>query len=245
MERREARKFKMGEVHFKDLIPGDIVEGTTSDGRKVTFEALEREFADSELVDVSTEKDARAGVAEFGVNLSGKNVPVYTASTGTTSAGTLYPNECFVFTGSTSGSRYQIEFLNSKGAWVKGWYVGTNGMSYWKNRYHYYGYIKVDGTPQFRARVYEVTKTTGVYHGNKQPMGKGTIYSEDFVFVEADQCYPGSSERDWMRIRGFTYTSNPSHTGIYSSCDEYGSWYGYVDTQIKHGSTKPAIRGNW
>lgn len=240
MEKHETRKFKMGEVDFKDLIPGDIVEGITSDGRKVTFEAL-----GEELVDVSIEKEIRAGVAEFGINLSNKNIPVYTKSTGTTSAGTLYPNECFVFTGNTSGSRYEIEFLNSKGDWVNGWYVGTNGMSYWKNRYYFYGNIKVDGQPQFKARVYKVTKKTGVYHGDKQPMGKGSLYSGDFVFVESDQCYPGSTERDWMKIRGFTYTSDHDVSGIYSSCDEYGSWYGYADTQIKHGSTKPAIIGNW
>lgn len=121
-----GRKFKMGEVKFEDLLPGDIVEGITSDGKSVVFEALEE--------DIEMEQSPRSGVSEFGVNLSGKNVPVYTTATGSTLAATLYPNECFVFTGSKSGSRNQVEVLNPSGKWVKGWYVGTNGISFWKNR---------------------------------------------------------------------------------------------------------------
>ncbi len=232
-----GRKFKMGEVKFEDLLPGDIVEGITSDGKSVVFEALEE--------DIEMEQSPRSGVSEFGVNLSGKNVPVYTTATGNTLAATLYPNECFVFTGSKSGSRNQVEVLNPSGKWVKGWYVGTNGISFWKNRAYYYGSIKVDGRPSFKARVYKITKSTGVYHGDKTAMGKGKLYDGDYIYVEADQCYPGSTERDWIKIRGFTYQSSASKEGVYSSCDEYGSYYGFVDTQIKHTPKAPAVRGSW
>lgn len=242
MEGKGIRRFKMGDVRFEDLLPGDIVEGFTEDSRLVTFEALEGIIENEELIEGVA---PRAGVAEFGVNLSGNNILVYTTSTGTTIAGTLYPKECFVFTGATSGSRYEIELVNPQGSWVKGWYIGTDGMSYWKNRYQYYGMITVTGSAAFKARVYAVEKSTGIYHSDKTPMGKGTLYNGDYVFVESDQCYPGSTERDWMRVRGFTYNSNPSYSGIYSSCDSYGSWYGYADTQVKHAPRTPAIRGNW
>lgn len=242
-QKLSGRVFKLEDVEFEKLKPGDVIKAEGPDGSIVTMTALEPD--DDELGSTNIEKSFRSGVAEFGVSrvTGGRKVPVYSSATSTTQVGLIYPGESFLFTGARSGSRYEIEFLNSAGTWRKGWYIGTDGMSFWRNHPAYHGNITITGDwGSGTYRCYNVTRNTGIYAPNGQSLGPGSVPGNRRVFIQSSECYPGTYNRDYMRIIGF---SAPDYPNWYRPCSEFGSYYGYIDTQMQHGSANVAVRGNW
>lgn len=143
--------------------------------------------------------------------------------------GALYTKECCVLVSIENGSCEEragkIEFVNPSGVWSTG-YITWNGsnLTSWSERPN----ALVNGNPR-----YKVVKTTTIYNGSK---GKVAVLNPgDYVYTRPGPAYVGASEHDWMRC--FAYKKN----GAYK---EPGNTL-FVDTQVKHGSMSPHVRGNW
>ena len=119
----------------------------------------------------------------------------------------------------------QIEFLNSSGSWKNGW-ITFNG-SYlvpWDNHPNAF----VNDNPR-----YIIKKTTNIYNGSKVLID--VLYPGDYVYTRPGISYVGSTEHDWLQC--FAYKKN----GVYKE----PGYNLFVDTQVKHSSTNPSVRGSW
>lgn len=144
--------------------------------------------------------------------------------------GTLYHLECFVLVSvqleSGGTNRYaKIKFRNPSGSWVTGWIrFNGSGIRYWED----YAEAYVNGNPRYIVR-----ETTNIYTGNKVKIA--TLTPKDYVYTRPGSAQVGATQEDWLQC--FAYKKD----GVYK---EPGGTM-FVDTQIKHGSTKPHVRGSW
>ncbi|MEG2058152.1 MAG: hypothetical protein RRZ84_09670, partial [Romboutsia sp.] len=119
----------------------------------------------------------------------------------------------------------KIKFRNPQGSWVAGWIeFNGGGVNYWDDNAQAY----VNGNPR-----YKVMLTTNIYNGSKGKVA--TLNPGDYVYTRPGNAPVGATEEDWLKC--FAYKKD----GVYK---EPGITL-FVDTQIKHGSTKPHVRGNW
>lgn len=192
--------------------------------------------------------ETKTPMANFGVNLSGQVIPVYSSAGGSTKVGQLNNTECFAFTGSkttVSGNEWhQIEFLSPNG-WRGGWYKGVNGVSIWKNKPYstssYEWCICKAGSFQGNFKYYRVMKTASV----KDSTGEHAfyIYPNELVMVTTSDTPSGSSYHHLMKIRAVKGTG--SNTQLLCCCHQTGEHFAYADTGINKTSTSPNIKGNW
>lgn len=189
----------------------------------------------------------------LGVNLSGKSLEVRTSPGGGSVIGALYDRECFTFTGNKSGDYHQVIFLSPNGK-ATGWYKGTNGVSYWKNRYTRSKQVgQTWGSYYGKVVFYKVLRDTNLYTPSKGYLC--TLQAGDEVgFGDAPYAAEaGETQKDWMRINYIKTKKSLGPTNEYqeatiseftfatgSRCDQ-----AYVDTQWLHGSRNPAVKGDW
>ncbi|WP_195336786.1 hypothetical protein [Paraclostridium bifermentans] len=193
------------------------------------------------------------GKIMLGVNLSNKKIEVRTSPGRGSIIGQLYPKECFTFTGKKSGDYYEIIFLSPNGK-ATGWYKGTNGVSYWKNRYVGSRQIgKRYGSYYGKVVLYNVVEATNLYTPRKEYIC--TLRPGDLVgFGDAPYAgHVGDTQKDWMRVN-FVRTNQslgPTKANDEVTLHEFTQYTGvdcdqaYVDTQWFHGSARPHVKGNW
>lgn len=193
------------------------------------------------------------GEIMLGVNLSNKNIEVRSSPGGGSVLGHLCRKECFTFTGRRSGSYYQIIFVSPNGK-ATGWYKGTNGVSYWKNRY-----VRTEnvgssyGSYYGKVVFHKVVERTNLYTPRKQYIC--TLEPGDLVgFGDAPYAgKAGSTEKDWLRINYIKTkkTLGPTSPGESCPIHKFTMYTGldcdqaYVDTQYFHGSARPHVKGSW
>lgn len=144
----------------------------------------------------------------FGVNLSGRNLQVYTSVKGGTYVGTIGHKECFAFTGKkvvSNGSEWhEVKFISPKGkAW--GWYKGISGVTLWKNKPYStstQAYCSCKGG-RFKGsfKYYKVTRYTELL--NLGGEYRATLQPGDLVIVDTNDTESGDSKHFHMRITGY------------------------------------------
>lgn len=189
----------------------------------------------------------------LGVNLSGKSLEVRTSPGSGSIIGHLYNKECFTFTGRKSGDFHEVVFISPKGK-ATGWYRGTNGVSYWKNRYVGSKQVGTSyGSYYGKVVFHKVVRDTNLYTPNKTYIC--TLKAGDLVgFGDAPYAgKAGSTERDWLRINYIKTQRSlgPTRPNQEATIHEFTMYTGldcdqaYVDTQYFHGTTNPSVKGNW
>lgn len=145
--------------------------------------------------------------------------------------GKLYPNElCLCH---TEHDAY-LTFLSSSGQLKDG--LIEDEIFYRKDISELpYSYENINGTTY---KIYHMRKSMPVY---KAGGGRwGTVAAG--MFVATDNCRPGDTHRDWMKV---TYVKSTKGNWVKVTGD--GVNYGFVDTgfRISSAGSKIALHGNW